>query len=140
MDACGKNRWGKHAASAVAYVEQEFGIVPDNPFSDFESMVMRHPASGKWFALIMRVTADKLGLHERQQESIEIQNVKCEPALLGSFRNKEGIHPAYHMNKDHWLTIRLDGSVSDADVCEMIGMSYNMTRPKGKKRGNTDDK
>ncbi len=42
-----------------------------------------------------------------------------------------GVTPAYHMNKEHWNTVRPD-LVSREDLEEMIGHSYELTRPKRK--------
>ena len=52
-----------------------------------------------------------------------ILNVKCDPMLAGALRAQEGFHPAYHMNKEKWLTIRLDGSVPDAEIEKLIDLS-----------------
>lgn len=35
--------------------------------------------------------------------------------------------PAYHLNKKHWNSIILDGSVPDKDICRMVGESYDLT-------------
>lgn len=40
---------------------------------------------------------------------------------------KNGILPAYHMNKEHWITILLDGTVSKEKICELIDISYELT-------------
>ena len=55
--------------------------------------------------------------------------MKCDPILAGSLRAQEGFHPAYHMNKEKWLTIRLDGSVPDVEIEKLIDLSYELTQP-----------
>ena len=47
---------------------------------------------------------------------------------------KEGIYPAYHMNKANWLSIILDDSISDYDIILMINESYDLVM------GNNDKK
>lgn len=60
-------------------------------------------------------------------------NVKCDPEWREFWRNAfESVIPAYHMNKTHWNSIILDGSVTDKDIRRMIGESYDLT--KGKKK------
>lgn len=60
-------------------------------------------------------------------------NVKCDPEWREFWRNAlESVVPAYHMNKTHWNSIILDGSVPDKDIQRMIGESYDLT--KGKKK------
>lgn len=61
---------------------------------------------------------------------VDILNVKCDPILIGSLRMQPGFHPAYHMNKDKWISVRLDGSVPAEEIKSLIAMSYEMTGPK----------
>ena len=53
-------------------------------------------------------------------------NVKCDPELALTLRaTYPAITPGYHMNKKHWNTILLDGSVPDDEVWGMIDHSYD---------------
>ena len=106
------------------YVRQRYGTEPDYPWMDTNA-VLRHADSKKWYAVILEVRRDKLGLNGSGM--VDVLNVKCDPILIGSLRLKPGLHPAYHMNKDKWLTIRLDGSVSPAEIQDLIEMSYELT-------------
>ena len=71
---------------------------------------------------------DKLGL--RGTEPLDVVNFKCDPILIGSLRGEPGIFPAYHMNKEQWLTAALDGSVSDEQIKMLLDMSYEATASK----------
>ena len=54
-------------------------------------------------------------------------SVKCEPELAEQLRlSYEAIGPGYHLNKRHWNTIVLDGSLPDAMVRDMIEDSYDL--------------
>ncbi len=54
-------------------------------------------------------------------------NVKCDPARAIEWRERcAGVRPGYHMNKRHWNTIVLDGSVPSADIRRMIGDSFDL--------------
>ena len=108
------------------YVKAKYGTEPDYPWFD-NSAVLRHRENNKWFGLIMEVGRDKLGLPG--DGLVDILNVKCDPILGGSLRLQDGYHPAYHMNKEKWLTIRLDGSVPDAEIEKLIDLSYELTQP-----------
>lgn len=111
------------------YALDYFGTNPDYPWeSDPESLVLRHPENKKWYALIMRIPREKLCPDEIGQ--VDILNIKCDPIALGSLLKKDGCHPAYHMSKAHWLTIRLDGSVDYNEIVTLLNMSYAMTIPK----------
>lgn len=108
------------------YIAETYGAEPEYPWDRYPGyMVFRHRDGGKWFALIMNITKDKLGLPEK--EPIDVLNVKCDPRLMGSLRGETGIFPAYHMSKAAWLTAALDGSVSEEKIRWLVDMSYDLT-------------
>ena len=47
--------------------------------------------------------------------------------MLGSLLEEKSFYPAYHMNKEHWITICLDGSVDDEKILSLIDISYDLT-------------
>ena len=79
----------------------------------------------------MRVKRQILGLDG--EGFIDVMNVKCDPILVGSLRLKNGFLPAYHMNKDKWISILLDGSVSKEEIFPLIDESHSLVMPKAKK-------
>ncbi len=109
-----------------AWAKRQYGTEPDYPWGD-NSAVLRHKENNKWYGLIMEVGRDKLGLPG--EGTVEALNVKCDPQMVGALRTREGFHPAYHMNKEKWITIRLDGSVPKEDIKNLVSISYQMTEP-----------
>lgn len=87
--------------------------------------VFRHRGNRKWFALIMNVSRDKLGLSG--SDMLDVVNLKCDPLLIPSLRERPGCFPAYHMNKAHWITVALDDSASDETIKMLLDMSYAAT-------------
>ncbi|MGN6436899.1 MAG: MmcQ/YjbR family DNA-binding protein [Agriterribacter sp.] len=60
-------------------------------------------------------------------------NVKCDPDKAEELREQyDCVLPGYHMNKKHWNTVKVDGSVSWATIKEWIDHSYELV---GKKSG-----
>jgi predicted DNA-binding protein (MmcQ/YjbR family) len=58
-------------------------------------------------------------------------NLKCDPELALELRERyPSVKPGYHMNKQHWNTVEIDGTVSDATLIEWITMSYNLVLKK----------
>lgn len=53
--------------------------------------------------LVVEINARKLGLPE--DKTVDVLNIKCDPMMIGSLRMKEGFFPAYHMNKENWISI-----------------------------------
>lgn len=107
------------------WVKETYGTAPDYPWNDWNA-VLRHAENKKWYAVILEVPAQKLGLAGNR--IIDILNVKSDPFLIGSLRSKQGYFPAYHMNKEKWLSIALDGSVPDDEINNLLDMSYKLTR------------
>ncbi len=98
----------------------------DRPWQKYPNFeVFRHPHSGKWFALIMDVPKSRLGLSDPGK--LDVVNLKCDPVLISSLLGETGIFPAYHMNKENWLTAALDGSVPDDMLRLLLDMSYSLT-------------
>ena len=115
------------------YIFDEYSVEPDYPFPrDDTSCVFRHMDNRKWFALLMTIPYHTLGL--RKKGTVDILNVKCDSMVIGSLRGKPGFLPAYHMNKDKWITLLLDGSTPNEDITALLAMSYTMTATKLKKR------
>ena len=108
------------------YVKKTYKIKPDYPFPIAPSYpVLRHPDNRKLFALIMDVPRNRLGLDGEEQ--VDILNLKCSAALSGSLREQPGILPAYHMHRDSWVTVLLDGTVPVEDICPLIDLSFTLT-------------
>ena len=117
----------------TVYIFDEYSVEPDHPFPmDDVSSVFRHIDNRKWFALLMNVPYRTLGI--AKDGDVDILNIKCDPLVIGSLRGKAGFLPAYHMNKDKWITILLDGSAEKEEIIPLLAMSYSMTASKIRKR------
>ena len=117
-------------SAVLRYAREALDTEPDCPFSgDTQTLVLRHADSGKWFALLMRVRADRLTL--KRGGEVEIMNVKVDPLLTGSLRTQRGILPAYHMNKERWISVLLDGSVPLEQALALLDMSYALPQKGG---------
>ena len=115
------------------YIAETYNTDPDFPWESNPTFaVYRHRSNQKWFALVMDVPKSKLGL--REDGKIDIVNLKCEPALIGSLRTEKGFFPAYHMSKDKWISVALDGSVDDEQLLFLLDMSYELTDVKIKNK------
>ena len=116
-----------------AYIQNHYATLPDYPWADTpRAAVFRHVANRKWFALLMEVPREKLGLPGT--EKLDIVNFKCGPILISSLRGETGIFPAYHMNKASWITVALDGSVQAKTIELLLDVSYELTKPKPRRK------
>lgn len=115
----------------MRYAFEIYGTKPDMPFSSSPpASVLRHGDTGKWYALVMCVDGNRIG--RPKGTAVEICNVKCDPLLLGSLYNGTNRLPAYHMNKTHWLTLVLDGTLPWEEIRSLLDMSYTLTDKKKK--------
>lgn len=106
------------------YVKKQYGTVPEYLWKESpESAVLRHP-NGKWYAVLMQVEKSKLGLEGDTE--VDIIDVKCDPDMVGLLTQTYGFLPGYHMNKKYWITMLLDGTVSEAKILDFLDMSYDL--------------
>ncbi|MBQ8110487.1 MAG: MmcQ/YjbR family DNA-binding protein [Clostridia bacterium] len=106
------------------------GAVSDMPFDeDFDSTVLRHGPGGRWFGLLMKAPREKVGLEG--PGTAEILNLKCDPMVSYGLRQiHPDILPAWHMNKQLWISVRLEGNVPEDTLRALIEMSYALTEKK----------
>lgn len=117
----------------LAFALEQYGTEPEYLWSSApEYAVLRH-RNGKWYGVVMDVPRERLGLSG--QGCVDVLNVKCEPELIGAFRQRDGFLPAYHMNRSHWLTVLLDGTVDRETIVSLLDMSYDLIEKRTKKRG-----
>jgi len=118
----------------LAYAKKTYKTIPDAPFRTAPGyLVLRHADTRKWYALFMDVPRGKLGL--AGSGCVDILDIKCDPALSGSLRMGRGFLPAYHMHRESWVTILLDGTVAAKDIFPLLDMSYEGTKKKSKRSG-----
>ena len=104
---------------AIAACLQLPDVYEDYPFDDFNWTAIRHRANQKIFALIF------------ERENHIWINVKAQPMWVDFWRRTfSAVVPAYHMNKEHWISIILDGSMKDVDIRRLIEESFALTAPK----------
>ncbi|MFV0557861.1 MAG: MmcQ/YjbR family DNA-binding protein [Enterococcus sp.] len=109
------------------YIATTYQVLAERNFRQYPNYrVFRHPTNQKWFGLLMNVPKDKLGLSGDGE--LDILDVKVAPELIGMLIQKEGYFPAYHMNKEHWLSINLAAAHSLAEVQLLIDDSFKLTK------------
>lgn len=108
------------------YANQTYGSTPEYLWAKYpEYAVLRHCDNNKWYAIIMNVSKDKIGLDGT--EEVDIMDLKCEPEMIGSLRMTEGIFAGYHMNKGNWISVLLDDSMDETMIYSLLDMSFRLT-------------
>ncbi len=75
---------------------------------------------------VFKVAGKVFAISRLGQEPLEV-SLKCEPALAERLREAyPAIRPGYHLNKRHWNTIAVDGSIPDRTLADMVEDSYDL--------------
>lgn len=91
-----------------------------------DTAVLRHEGNQKWYAVLMRISWDKLEKgREGQVEAVNLKQDQVSDLLV-----KKGIYPAFHMNKRYWISVTLDDTLSDEGILELMEKSWNLTSKK----------
>jgi len=98
-------------------------------FETLRSYLLGKPAAKEDFpfdttTLVLKVGGKMFALLGLDEEPLRV-NLKCDPLKAELLRERyAAVLPGYHMNKRHWNTVVLDGSLSDAEIRTMIDESY----------------
>ncbi len=111
------------AKAAIDYIRQKYSAKAEFLWAETPNCaIFRKNATGKWFAVIMTIGKRKLGIDE--DGFIEVMNLKDAPESILRIVDKKSYFPAYHMNKKHWYTLLLDGSIPKDELFTCIDNSY----------------
>ena len=115
----------KYTNLIIEYVKNKYGDDVEYLWKKFpENAVCRKQNNKKWYLALLTVTGDKLGLNTC--ENIEIIDLRESPDDIAKLVDNKKYFAGYHMNKKHWYTIILDGSVPIEEIYERIERSYNL--------------
>ena len=113
----------------IKHIKTEYGAEPEFlwPEKYPSYCVFRHGDNRKWFTLVASIAAKSLGIEGAKlgDDIVEVINLKFDKNQTYDFaETSDHIFPAYHMNKNNWITVVLDGGLSDEMVFELIRKSY----------------
>ncbi len=115
------------SSAVISYVKDFYDCSVDFPWQTSPTFgVLRHVHSKTWFGLVMTISLKTLGISD-SDDMVDAINLKADPFDVEFFASQPGFAPAYHMNKTHWVTVILDGTISDQQIESMIADSYRLT-------------
>ena len=86
--------------------------------------ILRHKVSRKWYAIFMKIPAQRLGIDDKNH--IEILNLKVKSENIAKIVDKIKFFPAYHMNKNNWVTVNLNKIEHLSEIIPLILESYSL--------------
>ena len=108
-------------------IADAYGAEPEHLFARHPGFAaFRRADNGKWFALMMDVEKNKLGLPGN--DVVDILNVKLsDPFLADLLVQQPGYMRGYHIARGNWISILMDGTVPRKDLCRWVDESYLAT-------------
>lgn len=119
-------RW-EQSKGLLDYVRKTYGAEPEHLWEKFpENAIWRRQDNRKWYGVMMIIPAEKLGISGKN--SLEILDVRMKPEELDRLADDKRYFRGYHMNKKHWGTVVLDGSIPWEELCRRIDESYRLAK------------
>lgn len=110
----------------IDYILDTYGVEADFPFAAApENAIFRNQRNRKWFAALLGGLPKRcLGLAGR--EKADVLNLKCDPIMTYSLIDNQKIFRAYHMNKEHWISVLLDSPITEDELFFLVDLSYRL--------------
>jgi predicted DNA-binding protein (MmcQ/YjbR family) len=117
---------------AEDYILSHCGALSDHSFEEDRTVtIFRRADNNQRFAALKNV--GRRSVDAGQAGRIDILNVSLEPRLVASLQAREGFRPAWRMNRNRWVTILLDGTVTDDEIRSYLDMAYKTAGRKARK-------
>ena len=119
----------KYTKLVIQYIWEKYGAKAEYLWDKFpNNAVFRNAKTQKWYAVLLTVEKRKIGID--QNGTIEIIGLKEKPEKVEALVDGVTYLAGYHMNKKHWYTICLDGSVPIEEIYERIDNSFDILTKK----------
>lgn len=116
-----------YSRQVIRFASETYGDEPEYLWNKFpECAVLRRKDNNKWYALLITVARNKLGFDSN--EIAEVLDLRFDPTELPLKVDGKKYFLGYHMNKKHWITIILDGSVPIDEIFDYIKQSYLLAK------------
>lgn len=117
----------EYSKAVIQYIKEKYEDELEFLWEKFSNnAIFRRKDNSKWYAALLIIPKNKLGL--KDEGTIEIIDLRGDISFIENFVDHKKYFPGYHMNKKHWLTICLDGSVKKEEIFKRIDSSYNLAQ------------
>ena len=93
-----------------------------------KNAILRRKDNRKWYAALLTISRSKLGAFP--DEEIEVLDLRAAPEAIPDMVDGKRVFAGYHMNKKHWITLPLDGTLPAEEICAMLDTSYALAKGK----------
>ena len=119
---------GKISLEGIDYCNNKYGGNQVNPFKKHSDIFAMVNEKNKWYALFLDVEYNKLNKNTDITTKVKILNVKYPADKILEIIDNKNIFPAYHMNKNHWISVVLDKNIKLETIKELIDISYSLVK------------
>lgn len=117
----------KFANEIIQYIYKKYQDHFEYLWNKFpDNAIVRRRDNQKWYALLLTVKPASIGIDG--SEKIEIIDIRMPPEKIEVLVDQKKYFAGYHMNKKHWITMRLDGSVDLQEIFNLIDQSYILAK------------
>ncbi len=121
----------------VEHIKSQYGVGPDFLWKDdFDNGAFRHPKTKKWFAVLMMNIAEQKVTGEPSDRIVDIINFKSDPAFTCLIVDRKKFFGGYHMNKENWVSIILDGRVNLDEIKPLVDYGFTIIDERANKKKN----
>ena len=117
----------KQAKKIIEYIKEKYNNELEYLWKKFPSnAVWRNKQNNKWYGILLTLSKTKLEKID-SDEIIEIIDLRYQKDKIKDLIDNDKIYPGYHMNKNSWITIKLDNSVDTKKIFKLIDNSYMLS-------------
>ena len=110
----------------IKYIYEKYNDELEFLWEKFDNnAIWRNKKNNKWYAVLMIVSESKLGLNS--DEKIEVMDLRYPKGKTIDVIDNKNILPGYHMNKNSWITIKLNNSIDLKRIYQLIDKSYQLS-------------
>lgn len=118
-----------YSQSVIEYARNTYGDELEFLWEKFpKNAILRRKDNRKWYAALLTISRSKLGAFP--DEEIEVLDLRAAPEAIPDMVDGKRVFAGYHMNKKHWITLPLDGTLPAEEICAMLDTSYALAKGK----------
>lgn len=109
----------------IEYIKEKYNDNLEFLWKNSNNAIWRNKYNNKWYAALLIIEKRKIGINE--EGIVEVINLSLEPERVDKIIDNKKYFAGYHMNKKHWITIKLDNSIDIKQIYEFIDNSYKLS-------------
>ena len=115
----------KQAKEIIQYVKEKYQDDLEYLWKKFpNNAIWRNKKNKKWYGALLVIPESKLGIES--DKIVDVIDLRYQKENINKIIDNKKVFQGYHMNKNHWITIRLDGSVNITEIFQLIDNSYDL--------------